>query len=59
MRKALSTLPWVEQASIKPDTTKQRVRFSVKEKKRFNLDEIKEAIEGNTPFKVGKQLQGP
>jgi hypothetical protein len=59
VRKALSTLPWVEKASIKPDTTRQRVSFAVKDKKSFNLDEVKEAIEGKTSFKVGKVLKEP
>ena len=59
MRKALSTLQFVEQASIKPDTNRQRVTFAVKDKKSFNLDQVKEAIEGKTPFKVGKVLKGP
>jgi hypothetical protein len=59
VRKALSTLPWVEQASIKADTSKQRVTFAVKDKKDFNLDELKKTIEGKTPFKVGKVLKSP
>ena len=59
MRKALSTLPWVEKASIKPNTTTQQVTFAVKDKKDFNLDEVKKTIEGKTPFKVGKVVKGP
>lgn len=59
MRDALSTLPWVEKDSIKPDTKKQQVRFAVKDKKKFNLEEVKKAIESRTDFKVGKVLSGP
>jgi hypothetical protein len=58
VRNALSTLPWVEQASIKPNTTKQQVTFAVKDKKSFDLDEVKKTIESKTGFKVGKVLQG-
>ncbi len=59
MRKALSTLPWVEKASIQPDTTRQQVTFAVTDKKSFSLDEVKKTIEGKTGFKVGKVLEGP
>jgi len=59
VRKALSTLPWVEKASIKPDTNRQQVTFAVKDKQSFNLDEVKKTVEGKTPFKVGKVLKGP
>ena len=56
MRKALSTLPWVEQDSIKPDTSKQQVTFGFRKKEDFNYDEVKKAIEGKTDFKVGEIL---
>lgn len=59
MRNALSTLPWVEQDSIRPDVTKQQVTFGFKKKDDFNLDEVKKAIEGQTSFKVGKVVSGP
>jgi hypothetical protein len=59
VRKALSTLPWVEQASIKPNTSQQQVTFAVKDKESFDLDELKKTIEGKTNFKVGKVLKGP
>jgi hypothetical protein len=41
------------------DTKKQQVRFAVKDKKDFNLDELKQAIEEKTPFKLGQVLKGP
>jgi hypothetical protein len=56
VRNALSTLPWVEQDSIKPDTTKQQVTFGFKKKEDFDLDAVKETIEEKTSFKVGKVL---
>ena len=59
MRKALSTLPWVEKDSIRPDTSKQQVTFGFKKKEDFSLDEVKKAIEGQTSFKVGQVVSGP
>jgi hypothetical protein len=59
VRKALSTLPWVEKATIKPDTTKQQVTFAAKDAQSFNYEEVKKTIEGKTGFKVGKVLKGP
>jgi hypothetical protein len=58
VRKALSTLPWVEQDSIKPDVKKQTVAFTIKDKKAFNSDELKKAIDP-TGFTLGKVLSGP
>jgi hypothetical protein len=59
VRKALGTLPWVEEDSIKPDTKRQQVTFAVKDKNAFNLGELKETIESRTSFKVGDVLSGP
>ena len=59
MRDALSTLPWVEKDTIAPDVSKQQVRFAVKDKKSFDLDEVKEAIEEKAGFTLGKVLSGP
>jgi hypothetical protein len=59
VRKALATLPWVEKDSIAPNVKTQHVTFVVKDKKLFNLDEVKEAIEGKTRFKVGAIISGP
>jgi hypothetical protein len=50
------SLPWVEKDAIRPDTTRQRVTFGYHNEEDFNLDEVKEAIEGSTRFKVGKVL---
>jgi len=59
VRNALSTLPWVEQDSIRPDVSKQQVTFGFKSKDDFNLDEVKSAIEEKTSFKVGEVVNGP
>ena len=59
MRQALSTLPWVEQGTIDPDVGKQQVTFAAKDKKRYKYEDVKQAIEGRTNFKVGKVLSGP
>jgi hypothetical protein len=45
VRKALATLPWVEQASIQTDVAKREVRFDLKDKKGFNEDEVRKALQ--------------
>ena len=57
MRKALSTLPWVEQGTIKPDVDSQTVTFAFQNPKDFDLRQVKETIEGQTKFTVGKVLE--
>ena len=44
MRKALGTLPWVEQGSIQTDVDKREVRFNLTDKKAFNEAEVKNAL---------------
>jgi hypothetical protein len=46
VRKALGTLPWVEQASIQTDVDRREVRFNLKDKSAFNLDAVKTALKG-------------
>ncbi len=58
MRNALGTLPWVEKETIEPDVSRQQVRFAVKDKQQFNLDEVKDVI-SKEGFEVGKVLSGP
>lgn len=55
----METLPWVAKDSIRPNLGKQQVRFGMKNRSDFNLDEVKQAIESKTPFKVGKVVEGP
>jgi hypothetical protein len=54
VRNALSTLPWVEKDSIRPDATKQQVAFGFKNEDDFKFDEVKKVIEEKTTFKVGE-----
>ena len=44
MRKALETLPCVEQASVQTDVGRREVRFNLKDKGAFNLDETRKAL---------------
>lgn len=44
MRKALATLPWVEQGSIQTDTDNRELRFDLKDKSAFNEEEVKKAL---------------
>lgn len=46
MRKALGTLPWVEQASIQTDVSKREVRFNLRDKSTFSADAVKVALKG-------------
>ncbi|HMC66587.1 MAG TPA: hypothetical protein VKI65_16760 [Gemmataceae bacterium] len=45
MRRALGTLPWVDQKSIKADIATKQVRFSVKDKSQFKLEDVQKALE--------------
>jgi hypothetical protein len=53
VRKALATLPWVEQASIQTDTDTREVRFNLKEKGAFKEAEVKEALKTQGFKEVG------
>lgn len=53
MRKALGTLPWVEQATIQTDVGKREVRFNLKDKGAFNEDEVKQALKAQGFAKAG------
>ena len=44
MRKALSTLPWVEQDSIQTDVDNRAVRFNLKDKSAFNEEAVRKAL---------------
>jgi hypothetical protein len=45
VRKALETLPWVEQASIQTDVDKREVRFNLKDKTAANRDAVTKALQ--------------
>jgi len=44
VRKALGTLPWVEQDSIQTDVDKREVRFNIKGKQAFDEQAVKAAL---------------
>lgn len=44
MSAALTTLPWVESDTIKPDGKKRQVKFTVKDGAKFDLTEVKRAL---------------
>jgi hypothetical protein len=44
VRKALGTLPWVEQESIQVDIPKRELRFNLKERDSFKEDDVKKAL---------------
>jgi hypothetical protein len=44
VRAALATLPWVEQDSITADVATRMVTFAVKDKSKFNMEQVKEAL---------------
>ena len=46
MRKALETLPWVEQATVQTDTDRREVRFDLKDKAGFDEEAVKKALQG-------------
>ena len=46
MRKALETLPWVEQGTIQTDVARREVRFDLKDRGAFNEDEVTKALQG-------------
>jgi hypothetical protein len=44
VQKALATLPWVEQASVQTDIPTREVRFNLKDKKAFDEEAVKKAL---------------
>jgi hypothetical protein len=46
VRKALGTLPWVEQDSVQTDVGRREVRFNLKDKAAFDEDAVKQALKG-------------
>ena len=58
MSTALATLPWVESATIQTDAKKRQVKFVVKDRAKFNMDEISDALGPRYNYGV-KLLTGP
>jgi hypothetical protein len=46
VRKALETLPWVEQETIQMDFDTREVKFGIKDKSQFNAEAILKALKG-------------
>jgi hypothetical protein len=46
VRKALATLPWVEQKTVHTDVDKREVRFNLSDKKAFDAAAVKTALKG-------------
>jgi len=52
VRRALETLPWVEKGTVEPDVRHQQVTFAVKDRKDFDLGEVKRVIHAEG-FRLG------
>jgi hypothetical protein len=60
VRKALGTLPWVEQASVVTEIPSREVRFNLKDRGGFNEAEVKAALKGQGfPEVTVKSVPGP
>ena len=60
MCEALKSLPWVDPNSIKADAKTHRAKFAVKDKSKFNLDEIKTALAAkDEKYATVKLISGP
>jgi hypothetical protein len=44
VRKALATLPWVEQETIQTDVSTREVRFNLKDKTAWSEEQVKQAL---------------
>ena len=59
MRDALATLPWVETDSIQPNRDKRQVKFTVKDKTKFDFEAVKKALANQGYDSGAKVLTGP
>ena len=58
MRKALATLPWVEQGSIVVEVSKRKVTFNVTDPRQFDLKQVDEAVK-KQKFEGCELISGP
>jgi hypothetical protein len=58
VRKALATLPWVEQDALKFDFDKQEIKFGLKDKKQFDAAKVKAALKAQK-FPGAEVKDGP
>jgi hypothetical protein len=59
VRDALATLPWVEPDSIQPDRDKRQVKFTVKDKAKFDFEAVQKALAAKGYDSGAKVLTGP
>jgi hypothetical protein len=55
---ALAALPWVEAQSIVADRKTQQAKFTVKDRTRFDIEKVKDAVR-NAGYPGTKLLTGP
>ena len=58
MRYALETLPWVQEGSVEADIQRQRVRFAIKDRNAFDLEQVRQVIR-KAGYQVGEVIAGP
>ena len=58
MSEALISLPWVDSDTIKTDSKKRQARFKIKDRAKFNMDEVIRAL-GERYGEGVKLLAGP
>jgi hypothetical protein len=58
VRAALATLPWVEQDSIDADIKTHKVTFNVKDKDKFEFEQLKDALK-EQDFNDVELISGP
>lgn len=61
MASAIATLPWVEKDTIKTDSSKQQVKFTVKDAKEFDDKAVAAALKakGSKYSDGASKLSGP
>jgi hypothetical protein len=57
VQQALQGLPWVDEKSVQADHSTQQARFKVKDKSKFSLEEINQALPKR--FRPAKVISGP
>jgi hypothetical protein len=58
VREALTTLPWVESDTIVTNGKTRQVKFTVKDRTKFDLEEVKQAL-GSRYADGARVMTGP
>lgn len=58
MADAIATLPWVEAASIQPNRTTRQVKFTLKDRSKYDFPKLKEVV-AEAGYPGTKLLTGP